>query len=140
MSARYNDERTDLLNGRISFLFLMLTQLTIGGIIVYKRYILGLPASEYAELSWLLGLSIAGYWAARLYFSGSLPLIPLRKLALIYIGLVAAISIPTYLIHGWPQPEKWYEVLYPFAGSAAALGLYTLAAYSGKRRLEKMLS
>lgn len=59
---------------------------------------------------------------------------------MIYLVAVAFIKIPTYLIHGLPEPERWYEVLYPFIGVAVVLGLYFLVSYFGKRRLEKYLS
>ena len=77
------------------------------------------------------------YWAARLYLSGILPVISFRKLALLYIVLVMLIEIPAFLIAGLPEPERWYEVLYPFIGVAVILGLYTLIAYFGKRRIQK---
>jgi hypothetical protein len=78
------------------------------------------------------------YWAIRLYLSGILPVISFRKMLVIYILLVAFISVPTYFIHGWPAAERWYEVLYPLIGVAVALGFYSLVAYLGKRRLEQM--
>jgi hypothetical protein len=140
MNTRYGDERIDRLNGQISFLFLMLTQVAVGSIILYKRYVLWLPSGEYSTLQWLLGLSAGGYWAARLYFSGSLPVIPFKRMILLYFGLVALIAIPTLLIHGLPQPSQWYEVLYPFLGVAVVLSFYSLVAYLGKRRLEDMIS
>jgi len=140
MSTKYSDERTERMNGNISFLFLMLTQIALGGLIFYKRYVLGLPSSEYAELTWINLLSIGGYWVTRLYFHGSLPVIPFGKMLLLYFGLVALIAIPTLLIHGWPEAENWFEVLYPFFGVAVILGCYAGVAYMGKRRLEKMIS
>jgi len=63
-----------------------------------------------------------------------------RKLLTIYLIAVVFITIPTYLIHGLPEPERWYEVLYPFIGVAVVVGLYFLVSYFGKRRLEKYLS
>ncbi len=132
------DERTEQINGLVSFFCLMLTQIALVGVIVYKRYFLGLPQEAYAEISWIAGLSMGGYWAIRLYLSGILPVISYRKMLVIYILLVAFISVPTYFIHGWPMAERWYEVLYPLIGVAVALGFYALVAYLGKRRLEQM--
>ncbi|HPH97170.1 MAG TPA: hypothetical protein PKW33_11155 [Anaerolineaceae bacterium] len=137
MKRLYVDERTEQINGWVSFFCLMLTQLALAGVLVYKRYFLGLPEEAYAEIIWILGLSVGGYWALRLYFSGILPVIPLKKMAIIYIISVALIFIPTLLIVGWPPAERWYEVLYPFIGVAVILGFYSLVAYFGKRRLEK---
>ena len=108
------------------------------GAMVYKRYFLGLPEEAYAEITWIACLSMAGYWTIRLYLSGILPVISFKKMLAIYIVLVAAISIPTYFIRGLPLKERWYEVLYPFIGVAVILGFYSLVAYLGKRRLEKI--
>lgn len=138
MKHRMMDERTEQINGLVSFLCLMLTQLALVGLIVYKRYFLGLTQQETAELTWIAFLSMGTYWALRLYFSGILPILSLRQVLILYFAGVALISIPTYFIHGWPAPERWYEVLYPVVGVAAALGFYSLAAYFGKRRLEKI--
>lgn len=140
MKTQMIDERIERMNGQISFLFLHLTQIGLAGILFYKRYMQGLPTSETNLLAWLLGLSIGGYWSLRLYLSGILPLVSFRKLLMIYLVAVAFITIPTYLIHGLPEPERWYEVLYPFIGVAVVLGLYFLVSYFGKRRLEKYLS
>ena len=140
MKRRFLDERTEHINGLVSFFCLMLTQLALVGVMVYKRYILGLPPEAYDEITWIAGLSMAGYWAIRLYLSGILPVISFKKMLAIYIVLVAVISIPTYFIHGWPATERWYEVLYPFIGVAVVLGFYSLVAYLGKRRLEQMVA
>jgi len=137
---RMMDERTEGINGLVSFYVLMLTHLALAMVIVYKAYVLKLPEDTYAELSVILGLSMGGYWALRLYFSGILPVISFKKLLVIYCVLVAMIWIPTYLIVGWPDPSQWYQVLYPFVGVAVMLGFYSLVAYLGKRRLEKDLS
>ena len=140
MKTQIIDERIERLNGQVSFLFLHLTQIGLAGILFYKRYMLGLPTSETNSLAWLLGLSIGGYWSLRLYLSGILPVVSFRKLLMIYLVAVAFITIPTYLIHGLPEPERWYEVLYPFIGVAVVLGLYFLVSYFGKQQLEKYLS
>jgi hypothetical protein len=132
------DERTEHINGLVSVFSLLLTQIALVGVIVYKRYFLRLPQESYVDISWIAGLSMGGYWAIRLYLSGILPVISFRKIMTIYIVLVTVIFIPTYLIHGWPSTEQWYEVLYPFIGVAAALGFYSLLAYLGKRRIEKI--
>ena len=137
MSAKYVDERTERINGQVSFFILMLTQIALVGIIFFKRYVAGLPASDYDELNWIVGFSMGGYWAARLYFSGILPVISVKKMVVIYFSVVAFIAIPTYFIHGLPASDRWYEVLYPFIGVAVILMLYTLVAYYGKKRLER---
>ncbi len=140
MKTRMIDERIERINGQASFYFLMLTQIGLAGILCYKRYVQGLPTSETSSLAWLLGLSIGGYWALRLYLGGILPLLSFKKLLVIYVIAVAFIAIPTYLIRGQPEPERWYEVLFPFIGVAVVLGVYSLVAYFGKRRLDKYMS
>jgi hypothetical protein len=137
---RMMDERTEQINGLVSFYVLMLTHLALAVVIVYKAYVLKLPEESYADLSVIMGLSMGGYWALRLYFGGILPVIPFKKLLVIYCVLVAMIWIPTYLLVGWPDPSQWYQVLYPLIGVAVVLGFYSLVAYLGKRRLEKDLS
>lgn len=131
------DERSERLNGQISFYILMLTQAALALLIAYKRYILGLDTAYYESFSAVLLISMLSYWAFRIYLSGILPVISLRKLALLYIVLVMLISILAYLIAGMPEPGQWYEVLYPFIGVAVVLGFYTLVAYLGKRRIQK---
>ncbi|MBN2548532.1 MAG: hypothetical protein JXB15_05225 [Anaerolineales bacterium] len=134
------DERTERINGWISFFILMLTHIALAGTLMYKRYILGLPSEAYSDISLILLFSMGGYWAFRLYLSGILPVISWQKMVVIYFVLVLAISIPTYLIVGWPAPGRWFEVLYPAIGVAVVMTFYTLIAYFGKRRLEKMIS
>ena len=140
MKRVFVDERTGRINGLVSFVCLIVTQLALVGVVVCKRYFLGLTPEAYAEISWIAGLSIGGYWAIRLYLSGILPVISFRKMLAIYVILVAVIFVPTYLIHGWPAKDRWYEVFYPFIGVAVILGFYSLVAYLGKRRLEKVVS
>jgi len=97
-----------------------------------------LPQEAYADITWIAGLSMGSYWAIRLYLSGILPVISFKKILVIYFVLVAFISVPTVLIHGWPAAQNWYEVLYPVIGVAVLLGFYSLMAYLGRRRIEKM--
>jgi magnesium-transporting ATPase (P-type) len=137
MKRLFLDERTERINGQVSFICLMLTQAALAGVIVYKRYILGLPEEKNAEIAWIVSVSMAGYWAIRLYFSGILPVISFKKMLALYITLVTCIVIPTYFIHGLPVPERRYELFYPFIGVALILGFYSLLAYLGKRRIEK---
>lgn len=139
MGGKVMDERVERMNGQVSFVVLMLTQVALGGIIAYKRYGLGMAPGQYAELLWVLGLSIGVYWTARLYLSGSLPVISARRMAALYVGLVALVAIPTLLIHGWPGRERWFEVLYPFVGVGVVLGFYALVAALGKRHLERLI-
>lgn len=132
------DERAEHINGRISFFVLMLTHAGVALLIAYKRYIQGLDTAYYNGFNVILLMSILGYWGLRLYFSGILPVISIRRLALIYVGVVLLIEILAFLIAGRPTP--WYEALYPVLGVAAVMALYALIAYMGKRRLQKYLN
>ncbi len=134
------DERTDLLNGRISFYLLMLTQIALVLMIAYKRYILKQDPSYYGSFTFIVVASMLIYWAARLYLSGILPVISWKWLLLIYIGLVALISIPSALIHGLPTKENWTNTILPAAlGPAVIIVAYWLIAYFGKLRVENLL-
>jgi peptidoglycan/LPS O-acetylase OafA/YrhL len=138
MKPPFIDERDAQINGAVAFLCLMLTQLGLAGVILYKRYVLGLPPEAYAELTWILGLSLGAYWLVRLYLRGVLPVPSVRAALAIYGFAVLIISVPTYFIHGWPAPARWFEVLYPVVGVAVVLALYTLVAYLGKRRIDQL--
>jgi hypothetical protein len=132
------DERAECHHGPAAACCLVLTQIALVGVMLYKRLVLGLPRAAYTEYLWIAGLSVAGYWAIRLYLSGLLPVISFRKMLAVYGVSVAIIAVPTYLIHGWPVRERWYEVLYPFIGVAVICGLYALVAYFGKRRIGRL--
>ncbi len=132
------DERIERINGRISFYLLMLTQAGLAFLIVYKRYIQGLDTAYYSGFNTILLVSFLTYWGFHLYFSGILPVISFRKLALIYAGIVLLIEVLAYLISGPPTP--WYEVFYPVVGVAIVITMYALVAYLGKLRLKKELS
>lgn len=140
MTHSFVDERTEHINGLVSFFCLMLTQLALMSVVVYKRYILGLPQEAYAEITWIAGLSMGIYWAIRLFLSGILPVFSFKRMLVIYIILVALIFVPTYFIHGWPAAEQWYEVLYPVIGVAGVLGFYAMVAYFGKRRIDRLIT
>lgn len=132
------DERTERLNGQISFLILMLTQIAVAGAIFYKRYIQGLDVEYYQTFSAILAASMFIYWGLRLYLSGILPVISWQALLGIYVALVLAISIPSALIHGLPTAQNWDSTILPAAGGPAVIVIgYWLIAYFGKRRLDK---
>ncbi len=131
------DERSERINGLISFCILMLTQVALGLLIAYKRYIQGLDTAFYGNFGVVLLISILSYWTIRLYLSGILPVISFRKLVLLYFILVVLIELSAFLISGMPEPGLWHEVLYPFIGVAVILGFYALVAYLGKRRIQK---
>lgn len=135
------DERTQRLNGQISFYVLMLTHLVFGGTIFYLRYIRNLDGEYYQTFSFVLLGSILAYWAARLYTAGILPVLSWKALLGIYIAAVLVISIPSALIHGLPTSQNWTNTLLPaMLGPALVILAYWLIAYFGKRRLDKEIN
>lgn len=132
------DERTQQLNGQVSFLILMLTHIALAGAIFYKRYIQGLDVEYYQTFTTILGVSMILYWGLRLYLSGILPVMSWGVLLGIYVALVLMISIPSALIHGLPTAENWDSTVLPAVLGPAVLVIgYWLIATLGKRRLEK---
>ncbi len=135
------DERTQRLNGQISFYVLMLTHLVLGSTIFYLRYIRNLDVEYYQTFSFILLGSILAYWAARLYTAGILPVISWGALLGIYVALVLVIAIPSALIHGLPTTQNWTTTILPaLLGPAIVVVAYWLIAYFGKRRLDKEIS
>ncbi|MBN1371027.1 MAG: hypothetical protein JW987_03625 [Anaerolineaceae bacterium] len=135
------DERTERLNGQVSFLVLMLTHLALAIAILYKRYIQGLDVEYYQTFTAIQAASMFLYWGMRLYLSGVLPMISWRALLGIYAALVMMISIPSALIHGLPTAQNWTSTILPaMLGPAVLVVGYWLIAYFGKRRLDKEIS
>ncbi len=135
------DERTERINGRISLVFLLLTQVGLLAAMLHKAYVRQLPPEEYNDLRIILALSVFGYLAARLYYGGLLPVFSLKKLLLVYAGLVAFLLATISIWLGFPEPSEWANTLLPvIVGPAIVLGLYTLIAHLGQKRIEKELS
>jgi hypothetical protein len=133
------DERTELVSGKLSFIFLGLTQAGLLGAIFYQRYIQGLPPSYYNDLAILFAASVLGYWLFSFYLGGALPLLSFRSILVVYLYLVLAIGLPHTLIRGLPQGREWIDRLLIILGAPAVLvGGYALVAALGKRRLERM--
>jgi len=97
------DERTERLNGWLSFFFLMITQIILGAALVYQRYILGMPSEYTRDISIALLISGYGYWLVRLYVNAVHPVFTLKELSIAYVAFVAMIAIPTYFLVGSPD-------------------------------------
>lgn len=135
------DERTDQIGSHLGFIILGLTQLGLYLVLFYQRYIEGLPTAYYNDVALILVLSLLGYWGARFFFGGMLPLPSFWQVLAIYLTLVAVISIPHTLVHGWPQSGEWLERLAPILGGPAVLiGGYLLLAYLGNKQIEKRMT
>jgi hypothetical protein len=133
------DERAELVSGKLSFIFLGLTQAGLLSAIFYQRYIQGLPPAYYNDLAVIFGVSVLGYWLFSLYLGGVLPMISRRSIVAAYLYLVLAIGLPHTLIRGLPQGAELVDrLLIIFGAPAILVGGYALVAALGKRRLDRM--
>lgn len=131
------DERTELISGRVAFFIMSAMQICLSGALGIRRYVLGQQGASYPEVYWILFLSILGYWGFRVYLSGVLTPLPLKKTILIYGVLEAFFITPTLWIHGLPTQKDWLAGVIPMlVAPAALLGIYNLVAGLGKKRLE----
>jgi hypothetical protein len=134
------DERTELINGKVSAVVLLSTQVALALAIFYKRYIQHLDTSYTGAFSTILIVSMGIYWGFRLYLSGALPVLPLRVYIAKYFAIVAVIVIPSGIIHGWPTAQNWTNTILPAATvPAIVVFLIWLIAFLGKRRIEKQI-
>lgn len=134
-----SDERTENLTGRISLIFLSLVQVLSLLMIIYQRYLKNLPAPYYNDLGILFGISTVGFWLVNLYLGGVLPILSFRRAVTVYLLMVASIAIPYTLIRGLPEGSLWITwILVTLGGPGILVGGYSLAAYLGKRRLDRM--
>lgn len=135
------DERMQVITGRIAVIFLGLTQVAISGIILYRRYFLGQGDEYYYDIRIVLGVSVFGYIAARLYYGAVLPVLSFRKLAYIYVGSVLFLSVVLSIWFGLPTIDDWQITILPvLLGPAVLVSAYWLMAYLGKKRMEKEMS
>ncbi len=134
-----SDERTENVTGRVALFFLFLVQVLLLMMIFYQRYIQDRPSPYYNDLAILLGISTVGFWIVNLYLGGVLPVLSLREGALVYLFLVALIAIPYTLIRGLPKGNLWINwILIILGGPGVLLGGYSLAAFLGKKRLDRI--
>jgi apolipoprotein N-acyltransferase len=136
-----SDERMQIITGRIAVVFLSLTQTAILGIILYRRYFLGQDEAYYSDIRIVLGFSVFGYIAARLYYGAVLPVLSIKKLVAIYVGFVIFLTIVLSIWLGPPTLDNWHNTILPvLLGPAILAAAYWLMAYLGKRRMEKEIS
>ncbi len=134
------DERTLNLNARVSQVTLVLTQVGLLGIILFRSYYLDQPDSANNDLRILLALSVFGTLFTTLFFGGMLPKIKFRTLALIYLGFVALLAIILTVWLGLPDLSEWQNNLLPvLLGPAILLGAYWFFAWLGAKRIEKQI-
>lgn len=136
----FYDERQERITSRIALFFLFLTQIALGGVILYRRYGLHQSNAEIADLNILLSLSLFGFFAVRLFFSASSPVLRFKTTLVIYAGFVLILSTILTLIYGFPPMNQWYNTLLPvLLGPAILLVLYHLFATLGRKRMEKQM-
>lgn len=134
----WKDERVAQVSGLSAMLMLNLTQVILGGIIVYRAYIIQQPDDEFRDLQWLLFISIVGFFALRSWLGGFFPVPTLIQALLIYAGLASTLVLILIAWFGLPDLSQWTSNLLPaLAGPAVAVGGYWLIAFLGKRRLER---
>jgi hypothetical protein len=134
------DERTLNINARISQFTLVLTQLGLLGIILFRVYVLNQPDENINDLRILLGLSVFGTMFATLFYGGMLPKIKFKTIALIYVGFVILLGAVLTISLGLPELSNWQNNILPvLVGPAILLGSYWFFAWLGARRIEKQI-
>jgi len=95
----------------------------------------------YSDFRLILGLSVFGYIAVRLYYGAVLPILSFRKLFYIYIGFVGFLFAVLSIWLGLPTLDNWTNTILPvLLGPAILLFLYWLFAYLGKKRMDRFNS
>lgn len=136
-----SDERMQAVSGKIAFIFLGLTQTAILFAILRRRYFLGQGEEFYSDFRLILGLSVFGYIAARLYYGAVLPILSIKKLVYVYVGFVTFLFVVLSLWLGLPTLENWTNTILPvLLGPAILLFLYWLFARLGQKRMDKFNS
>jgi hypothetical protein len=131
------DERTALVSARVSQVILVLTQMALLGIILYRGYVLDQPDTQLTDLRVLLALSVFGNIFATLFFSGNFPRLSAKTLLLVYLGLVVILFAVLSIWLGLPSLDDWQTTILPvIVGPAVLVGLYWLAVKLGEDRLE----
>ena len=134
------DERTLNINARVSQITLVLTQVGLLGIILFRSYYLDQPNSANNDLRILLALSVFGTMFTTLIFGGMLPKIKFRTLALIYVGFVVLLAAILTFWLGLPDLADWQNNILPVVlGPAILLGAYWFFAWLGAKRIEKQI-
>lgn len=140
MKSTLFDERTLNVNARVSQIALVLTQLGLLGIILFRSYFLDQSNNLNNDLRILLGLSVFGTMFATLLFGGMLPQVRFRSIAVIYLGFVALLFIVLTLWLGLPDLSDWQNNILPvLLGPAILLGAYWFFAWLGAKRIESQI-
>ena len=135
------DERSEFISGKLSFIFLGLTQAGMLIAVFLQRYLFQRPPAYYNDIAIILGISIIGYWLTSLFLAGVLPELSAKSIIGSYIIYVLSIAVPYTLIRGFPDQDEWIRwMLVIFGGPAVLIGGYGVVAALGKRRLNRLAS
>jgi hypothetical protein len=135
------DERSEFISGRVSFIFLGLTQAIMLIAIILQRYVYQRSPAHYNDLAIILGISLIGYWMTSFYLGGVIPELSTMSIIGSYIIYVLSIAVPYTLIRGFPSKDEWIRwVLVIFVGPAVLIGCYAITAALGKKRLDRLTS
>ena len=136
-----SDERMGAISGKMAFIFLGLTQTALLASILYRSMVLGQSQDQYGDIRLILLLSVFGYIAARLYYGAILPVLSLKTLLIIYIGMTALLFVTLSLWMGWPDLGNWQNTILPVVlGPALLVAGYGLLAHFGNKRIEKEIA
>ncbi|MEJ2758965.1 MAG: hypothetical protein P8046_10840 [Anaerolineales bacterium] len=140
MKSTLFDERTLNVNARVSQFALVLTQLGLLGIILFRTNFLNQPDNLNNDLRILLGLSVFGTMFATLLFGGMLPQIKFKNLVVIYLGFVALLFVILTIWLGLPDLSDWQNYILPvLLGPAILLGAYWFFAWLGAKRIDNQI-
>ena len=113
MKSTLFDERTLNVNARVSQIALVITQMGLLGVILFRTYFLDQPDNLNNDLRILLGLSVFGTMFATLLFGGMLPQVKFRNIVVIYLVFVALLFIVLSLWLGLPDLSDWQNNILP---------------------------
>lgn len=134
------DERVRANAGRAAWAWLGVTQVLLAGVVFYRLLVLGQPDSEIRDIQAVLALSLFGHIALQLYMGGLFPVLTWKGMLAAYLVLFALIAGGSILAMGMPAPEEWRTTWLPAAaGPALLVGVYSLLAWLGERRVERQI-
>jgi hypothetical protein len=134
------DERIRVNAARAAWIWLGVTQVMLAAVVFYRLLILGQPDSELRDVQAVLAISLFGHIALQLYMGGLFPVLTWKGMLAAYLVLFALIAGGSILAMGMPAPEEWRTTWLPATvGPALVVGLYSLVAWLGERRVERQM-
>ena len=134
------DERVRANAGRAAAIWLGVTQTLLAAVVFYRLLILGQADSEIRDFQAVLGISLFGHIALQLFMGGLFPVPTWKGMLAGYLVLLSLVTGGSLLAHGIPEAGEWANTWLPaFLGPAILVGLYSLIAWLGERRVERQL-